>query len=146
MKQNRIGMVLALVGIVVILAMKNTAGVAQKRLKTKECGNQMIRLSFASMMWMQQNESAEYPEGFVQMFDLLGTPKTLRCPSDKKRHRIYTWEEYEPNKVSYVVIGPGVSITNTNAVFVQCPIHGNVIRADGFVYDREGKRLKRGVW
>lgn len=145
-KQNRIGMVLALAGIVAILAMKNTAGVAQQRLKAKECGNQMIRLSFASMMWMQQNESDLYPQDFVQMFDLLGTPKSLRCPSDKKRFRLYTWADYAPDKVSYLVIGPNVSFTNTNAVFVQCPIHGHVIRADGFVYDKEGRQLQRGVW
>ena len=145
-KQNRIGMVLALVGIVAILAIKNTTGKAQQRLKSKECGNQMLRVSVATLMWMQQDRNGLFPEDFVQLFDVLGPPKSLKCPSDAKRVPIFDWQQYRPERVTYLVINPGISLTNTNSVFAICPIHGHVIKGDGILYDKEGRKFEQGVW
>lgn len=139
-------MVLALAGIVAILAIKNTAGNAQLRLKSKECGNQMLRVSVATLMWMQLDRNRHFPKDFVQLFDVLGPPKSLKCPSDTKRVPIYDWQQYRPENVTYLVINPGISLTNTNSIFVICPIHGHVIKTDGIVYDKDGKRFERGTW
>jgi hypothetical protein len=139
-------MVLALAGIAGILMLKNAANKAQANLVGQECGNQLVRLSFASMMWLQQIETQNYPKEFSQMFDIMGSPKSLFCPGDGSRTMIRDWAVFEDGMSTYEIISPGVSFLETNAVFVRCPIHGHVIRADGFVYDKAGERFKKGVW
>lgn len=138
-------MVLALAGVAAILTLKNAANEAKAKLLGKECGNQMIRLSFASMMFLQQFETENYPEDFGQLFEVLRSPKGLFCPADARGY-LYDWAQYEPGMATYQIVSPGISFTNTNAVFVQCPIHGHVIRADGFVYDKRGARFEKSVW
>ena len=139
-------MVLALAGIAAILMLKNAARETQSRLVGQECGNQLVRLSFASMMWLQQINTENYPEEFSQMFDIVGSPKGLFCPADQGRTVVRDWSRFEEGMATYEIVSPGVPFTETNAVFVRCPIHGHVIRADGFVYEQSGKRFEKGVW
>lgn len=139
-------MILVLAAIAAILGLKNAAKDAEGGLVSRECGNQMHKVAFAAMMWMQQQETDRYPADFGQMFDILRRPIALMCPADDSRPKVFEWSEYELHRVSYVIVNADMPFAETNKAFVRCPIHGHEIRGDGFVYDRAGHRLKRGVW
>lgn len=145
-QQNKLGMILVLGAIAAILGLKNAAKEAEGDLLEQECANQMHKVAFAGMMWMQQQETNCYPSDFAQMFDILTSPAALMCPADTTRERIREWKDYEVTRVSYVIVNRSLPFIETNKAFVRCPIHGHEIRGDGFVYDKNGKRLKRGVW
>ncbi len=145
-QQNKLGMILVLAAVAAILGLKKAARKAEGGLLDQECGNQMHKLAFAGMMWMQQHETNRYPADFAQMFDILKKPTALMCPADTTRETVRAWKDYEVTRVSYVIVNRNLPFVETNKAFVRCPIHGHEVRGDGFVYDKEGKRLKRGVW
>ena len=139
-------MILVLGAIAAILGLQNAAEEAEGGLVSQECGNQMHKVAFASMMWLQQQRTNRYPADFAQMFDILQQPTTLMCPSDNSRARVTEWSEYELHLVSYVIVNRNLPFAETNKAYVRCPIHGHEIRGDGFVYDRQGLRVERGVF
>ena len=70
---------------------------------------------------------------FLVMSNELSTPSILVCPADK-RLTATDWEHLRAANVTYQVrSGEGVTDANPQQVLAVCPIHNNVLRADGSV-------------
>jgi competence protein ComGC len=70
---------------------------------------------------------------FLVMSNELSTPSILVCPSDK-RPAAMDWAHLGAANVTYQVrSGEGVTDANPQQVLAVCPIHNNVLRADGSV-------------
>jgi hypothetical protein len=83
---------------------------------------------------------------FLVMSNELSTPSILVCPSDK-RPAAMDWAHLGAANVTYQVrSGEGVTDANPEQVLAVCPIHNNVLRADGSVQrqwpdpSRDGRR------
>jgi len=81
--------------------------------------------------------------GFMHLAVLsneLNTPIILVCPADKTRIRAPGWNGLGAGNVSYLIrSGEAVSSSDPQQVLAVCPIHNNVLRADGSV-QQEGPR------
>ena len=70
---------------------------------------------------------------FLVMSNELSTPSILVCPADK-RLAATDWAHLGAANVTYQVrSGEGVTDANPQQVLAVCPIHNNVLRADGSV-------------
>jgi hypothetical protein len=70
---------------------------------------------------------------FLVMSNELSAPSILVCPADK-RPAAMDWEHLGAANVTYQVrSGEGVTDANPQQVLAVCPIHNNVLRADGSV-------------
>ena len=78
---------------------------------------------------------------FLVMSNELNSPSILVCPADK-RPAAMDWEHLGAANVTYQVrSGEGVTDANPQQVLAVCPIHNNVLRADGSVQrERPGPR------
>ena len=71
---------------------------------------------------------------FLVMSNELSTPKTLHCPADNQHAMAINFAELDADHCSYLVYaGTNVSDANPQAVLAICPVHRNVLFADGSV-------------
>ena len=78
---------------------------------------------------------------FLVMSNELSAPSILVCPADT-RQAATDWAHLGAANVTYQVrSGEGVTDANPQQVLAVCPIHNNVLRADGSVQrERPGPR------
>jgi tetrahydromethanopterin S-methyltransferase subunit F len=108
---------------------------AQARQKAEriKCVNNLKNVGLAARIWATDNGD-KLPKDFLTMTNELSTPKILICPSDPARTQaIDTWEKFSASGTSYEMLAPEISETFPGAIYVRCPIHNNVCRADGSV-------------
>ncbi len=66
------------------------------------------------------------------MSNELSTPMIVLCPSEKFQQRAVDFAHLAPTNVTYRIrSGTNVYWGNSNEVIAVCPIHGNVVFADG---------------
>ncbi len=71
---------------------------------------------------------------FQVMSNELYTPKILHCPGDQQHELAATFPELDADHCSYLVYAStNVSDANPQAALVICPVHRNVLFADGSV-------------
>ena len=95
------------------------------------CSNNMKQIGLAARVWSGDNGGI-YPTNFISMTNELNTWFILRCPSDKSRN-VSSWADVESGNVSYILDAPGITDTQPMVIFAECPIHHNVLLADGSV-------------
>lgn len=71
------------------------------------------------------------------LHDQLGSPRMLVCPADNTRSAAESFEDLQPENVTYEVrTGPDVNETRLQEVLARCPVHGHELLADGSVHQR----------
>lgn len=69
--------------------------------------------------------------------DQLGSPRMLVCPADNNRSAAATFEDLQPDNVTYELrTGPDINETRLQEVLARCPVHGHELLADGSVQQR----------
>ncbi len=122
---------------------------AREKAQTIACVNNLKQVGLAFRIWAGDNND-RFPacvpinEGgatgsdsadriFLVMSNELSTPKLLVCPADTNRTAAPNWASFTSANCSYQYVGGTASETEPDAVLVTCPIHGNVLLADGSV-------------
>ncbi len=124
-----------------------------------QCKNNLKQLGIAFKVWSLDNKDqfpfnvstnaggtlelcAAGPDGadrngylhFMVMSNELSTPKILVCPADPDKSPATDFLQLYASNVTYrVYSGPNINDTNPMAVLAVCPIHHNVLLADGTV-------------
>ena len=77
---------------------------------------------------------------FQVMSNELNTATVLVCPADTSKEAALRFENLDSSNVSYLVrSGPEISEKNPDVVLARCPIHGNLLMADGQVKQQMNK-------
>jgi hypothetical protein len=95
------------------------------------CVNNMKQIGLACRLWAGDNQDI-YPTNFISMTNELSTWLVLQCPSDHT-HNVTNWDDVAAGKVSYILVGAGLTEDHPQAILVECPVHHNVTLADGSV-------------
>jgi hypothetical protein len=81
------------------------------------------------------------------MSNELATPKILICPGDRSREAAATWAAFGPQHCSYQIVAPGATKSDTNTVFLRCPIHGYAGYVDDRLLDSSGRLVRpQRIW
>lgn len=104
---------------------------AKARAERIKCVNNLKQIGLAARIWSGDNNDV-YPTNFISMTNELATWVILQCPSDKSRD-VGSWADVESGNISYIMDAPGVTLTNPQVIFAECPIHHNVCLVDGSV-------------
>jgi hypothetical protein len=109
---------------------------ARKRAERIKCVNNLKNVGLAARIWATENgDKTQLPKDYLTMKSELSTPKILLCPSDPSRKEpIDNWEQFTSVGASYEMLAPGISEQIASAIYARCPIHNNVLRADGSVF------------
>jgi hypothetical protein len=124
---------------------------AKERAESTACVNNMKQVGLAFKLWALDNGdrfpanvpineggamgSAGVDSGlvFLVMSNELSTPKLLVCRADTNHMAATNWASFTSANCSYQYVGANASDTEPSAVLITCPIHGNVLLADGSV-------------
>lgn len=88
------------------------------------CRNQMRAiLSVAVHLWPDEHDGY-LPSDFASMSNELGVTKLLICPADHTRRPAVDWSSLRPENCTYELVTPQLRKTDTNHIFIRCPIHG----------------------
>ena len=71
----------------------------------------------------------------------LGSPRILFCPSQDEVEVPKEWALFDPATATYRMLNAGVSDVDPETPYVECPLHGHRVLADGSV--RQGQRPGR---
>lgn len=115
---------------------------AQARAERIRCVNNLKQIGLAARIWAGDHKDL-YPSNFISMKNELGTPKILKCPSDRSRTETTSWAELTAGNVSYQMDAPGVTWNDPRVVFVECPIHHNFCLLDGSVQQLNEEGMKK---
>jgi hypothetical protein len=108
---------------------------ARKKAERIKCVNNLKNVGLAARIWAADNGDKNLPIDFATMNNQLGTPKILICPSDPSRKQaINNWDEFNAVGTSYEMLSPGLATGSAAAIYVRCPFHNNVLKADGSVF------------
>jgi hypothetical protein len=108
-----------------------------------QCVNNLKTIGLAARIWAADNKDI-YPSNFISMTNELGTWAILQCPSDKSRN-VTSWADVAAGNVSYQMDASGIVGTEPEAVYVECPIHHNLLLVDGSVQEVSEKYMKEHV-
>ena len=125
------------VGVLVLFAL---SAPLNQRIQSMQCGNQMSSIGYAARLWA--SETGNYPRDFQSLSNEIIALSILHCPSDIARPILHSWVEVTPENISYEVLAPGMSQTNTSGVFFRCRVHGHSGYGDGTVFDGKRRRTK----
>jgi hypothetical protein len=76
---------------------------------------------------------------FQLLSKFLSDPKILVCPGDTGKQAATSFQNLQPDNVTYL-LRSGANRSDPSEVVLRCPIHGNLLKADGSV---ELGRLRR---
>ncbi len=109
---------------------------AGKRAARIKCVNNLKNVGLAARIWATENgDKTQLPKDYLTMKSELSTPKILVCPADPARKQtIDNWEQFNSVGTSYDMLAPGISELNSSAIYARCPIHNNVLKVDGSVF------------
>ena len=139
MKQ-RWALIAGLLGVIVVVFLLSAP--LKRKAQAANCRNQMIAIGYAARLWVDDN-GGHLPRDLSSMSNEIIALKILICASDKSTRLAESWAALTPNNVSYQVVSGGDTF-GTNTVFLRCPIHGFILRADGTAYDGD-KLLSKGL-
>lgn len=108
--------------------------------ESRNCAIQLAAICSAGKVWAGGHEG-KFPLNFPSASNELASARILICPSDKARltgGRACSFAD-----VTYELVSPGVSVSDTNAVFVRCPIHGHLGYPDVTVFDGVRRRREK---
>ncbi len=117
---------------------------AKGQSQTVYCVNNLKQIALASRLYANDHNDT-FPSTFLAMSNELNTPKILVCPGDGNHERALDWASFsESANVTYEFVSPGLKFTDAAAqqTVFRCPIHNNVARGDGSVFQlsRHGNR------
>ncbi len=111
------------------------------------CGNQMHSILLVSTMLWPDEHDGRLPSDFLSMSNELATPKILICPGDRSRKAAAGWTAFGPQHCSYQIVAPGATKSDTNTVFLKCPIHGYAGYVDDRLLDSSGRLVRpQRIW
>lgn len=107
---------------------------AKENTESIQCIRNLKNIGVAARMWANDNRNI-LPRDFASMSTELPSPKVLACPGSGE---------------AYVILSPGVSGTEYQVVFAQCPTHGHVVLVEGSAHmlSSDGRKviLKNGKY
>lgn len=109
---------------------------ARKKAESVQCMNNLRQIGTAFRLWADDNKGV-FPTDFLSMTNELAGSAVLRCPSDKNVPNVPNIiQAINQGAVSYKLMSTGRVVHDNEAdvvtlVLAECPIHGNVVFADG---------------
>ncbi len=125
-----------------LIAVACSSSSAKRRAESVSCGNYMVSIGYAALVWANDQELDHFPFDLLSMSNELITPRILVCPGDRLRQPAASWASFTPAESSYEVVTPGLRIRDTNGVFLRCKVHGYLGYADATVFDGVKRRSK----
>jgi hypothetical protein len=120
---------------------------ARRHAALVNCGNQMHSILLVSTMLWPDEHDGRLPSNFISMSNELATPKILICPGDRSRKPAADWAVFGPEHCSYQIVAPGVKKSETNTVFLRCPIHGYAGYVDDRLFDSSARLVRpQRIW
>jgi len=116
---------------------------AQEHAELVTCINNLKQVGLSARIWANDHQGV-FPIDYISMKNEMGTPKILRCPSDKTRPEI-TWDDVAAGNVSYPMLAPGARETEAQVIFAECPIHRNFCLVDGSVQHLTEETVKNFI-
>ncbi len=81
---------------------------------------------------------------FQVMSNELSTPKILVCPSDAAKHPALNFSQFQAENVTYLIhSGTNITDADPSQVLAICPVHHNVVLADGSVQSVSESEMRR---
>lgn len=106
-------------------------GEAKAKAERIMCVNNLKQIGLAARVWANDNHDV-FPTNFISMTNEMATWRILQCPSDQS-HAVNGWPDVEAGHISYIMDAPGISLSNPQVIFVECPIHHAFCLMDGSV-------------
>ncbi|HXJ56907.1 MAG TPA: hypothetical protein VNU68_09605 [Verrucomicrobiae bacterium] len=107
---------------------------AQKeRAQSIACINNLKQLGLAARLWSNDHNTNILPTDLLLIRQELNTPRVLTCPAEagKTRTPSPSWEQFDPNSVSYELPSRHPSEFEPYTVYSRCPMHGHIGLTDG---------------
>lgn len=115
---------------------------AKEKAQTIRCVMNLKEIGTAARVYADDHNHV-YPSDLKQIAEMLGNPKALTCPADTKRTATTNLSTLSDANISYEIVDLGTTasgnLTPTN-VYIRCPIHNNLLMADGSVIQQKPNR------
>lgn len=112
--------------------------VARERARSILCINHLKQVGLAARVWATDRASGRLPASWEEMQAELGSPRILFCPSQTDVETPADWSAFDPATATYRMLNAGASDGDPETPYVECPVHGHRVLADGSV--RQGQR------
>ena len=142
--RNRRIILLAAIAILVTLALLALLPVVKRHIESVNFGNQMSSICFGALLWAEENDK-KLPTYLAFMSNEVIAVKILICPGDYERRAAKDWLSLTPESCSYEIVTPGLSLNESNKIFLRCKVHGHLGYPDGTVFDGRRRRAK-AMW
>jgi hypothetical protein len=110
-------------------------GITAARAKAEaiNCINNLKQVGTAARLWAEAHGGV-FPPDLASIGPALGSARLTHCPLH--------------SSLSYEVLSPGATESEPAVVFARCPIHNNVVLADGSAQQLGGRQLvcRKGKW
>lgn len=89
-----------------------------------QCAQNMAVIWNYATVWAISDNKGNMPANFFSVSNELSLDRLI-CPSDGSRQPARDWASFTASNASYVIVGPGTSITN-DTPWLNCLIHTNL--------------------
>ncbi|MEO5803114.1 MAG: DUF4190 domain-containing protein [Verrucomicrobiota bacterium] len=110
---------------------------AKERAQSITCVNNLKQIGLSARLYAGDHKDI-FPMDFMAMKEEIGSPKVLVCPLSKTKVLTHSWSNFDPQKISYEMVSPGINGESPTTVFVRCLFHHHICYADGSV--EQGRR------
>lgn len=107
----------------------DTLWLAREGADSINCIRNLQQIGFAARVW-REDHGGQFPSGFEALTNVLGSPAPLCCPANHRAPCPQTFSEVNWTALDYEWL-PKFDPNDEQSVFVQCRIHGNIVRISG---------------
>jgi prepilin-type processing-associated H-X9-DG protein len=105
---------------------------AKSRAQSIACANQLKQLGLGVRVFAIDHDG-KFPSNWQVVSNEINNLTLFICPADGDHIPATSWATLGPANITYELSSPAEGEVNPSAAIAQCPIHGNILMADGSV-------------